>query len=115
EPEYPLWLFSNSTEEAQSSQWVPSDVPELLPATVHPAAATGFRDGQRVRLVSAVGAIVVRLQFDTTQRTDVVLVPKGGHYDRGQSANSLIRARLTDGGGGAAYLDTRVRLEPFDS
>jgi hypothetical protein len=39
-------------------------------------------------------------------------VPKGGHFDRGHSANALIAARATDLGLGAAYLDCMVRILP---
>ena len=109
EPGFPLWLFSNSTEQSQSSQWsIPE--PDLLQATCHPSAANGFSDGDVVRLESAIGSMRVRLRFDPAQRSDVVIVPKGGNYDRGNSANVLIRARLTDAGEGAAYLDCRVRF-----
>jgi anaerobic selenocysteine-containing dehydrogenase len=110
---YPLWLFSNSTDRAQASQWArPLEGP--LPATVHPEAAGGLADGARARLVSPLGAIEVALVHDPAQRRDVVLVPKGGSFDRGQSANALVPARVTDAGEGAAYLDARVRLEPVD-
>lgn len=109
EPGYPLWLFSNSTEQSQSSQWAIPE-PDLLHATCHPSAAPLFADGEVVRLESAIGAIRVRLRFDPAQRPDVVIVPKGGNYDRGNCANALVRARLTDAGEGAAYLDCRVRF-----
>ena len=109
EPGYPLWLFSNSSEQSQSSQWAGPE-PELLLATCHPSAANGFADGDVVRLESAIGSIRVRLRFDAAQRPDVVIVPKGGNYDRGNCANALVRARLTDEGEGAAYLDCRVRF-----
>ena len=111
EPGFPLWLFSNSTEKSQSSQWAAPE-PEMLTATCHPAAANGFRDGAVVRLESAIGSIRVRLRHDASQRRDVVLVPKGGNYDRGNCANALIKARTTDAGEGAAYQDCRVRLVP---
>jgi hypothetical protein len=39
-------------------------------------------------------------------------MPKGGHFDRGHSANALIPARATDLGLGAAYLDCMVRIVP---
>jgi hypothetical protein len=68
-------------------------------------------DGGRARLVSEVGSLAVRVRHDPAQRLDVVIVPKGGHYDRGHAANALIRARCTDLGEGAAYLDARVRVE----
>ncbi len=109
EPGFPLWLFSNSTEQSQSSQWA-SPEPDLMLATCHPSAAPGFGEGDVVRLESAIGAMRVRLRFDREQRPDVVVVPKGGNYDRGNCANVLVRARLTDAGEGAAYLDCRVRF-----
>ena len=109
EPGFPLWLFSNSTEQSQSSQWAIPE-PEFLPAVCHPAAAPGFADGEVVRLESAIGSMRACLRFDASQRRDVVIVPKGGNYDRGNCANALIRARLTDAGEGAAYQDCRVRL-----
>jgi anaerobic selenocysteine-containing dehydrogenase len=109
EPGFPLWLFSNSTEQSQSSQWAIPE-PDLIHATCHPSAAPGFADGEVVRLESGIGSIRVRLRFDPVQRPDVVIVPKGGSYDRGNSANVLVKARLTDAGEGAAYLDCRVRF-----
>ncbi len=109
EPGFPLWLFSNSTEKSQSSTWA-GGPPDLLTATCHPAAANGFADGDVVFLESALGRLRVRVKLDPGQRRDVVIVPKGGHYDGGTSANALIRARTTDAGEGAAYQDCRVRL-----
>ena len=110
-PGYPLHLLSNSSDRSQSSQWA-VEQDGLLPATVHPDAAVGLPDGAPARLISAQGALSVRLVHDARQRRDVVVVPKGGHFDRGWAANALIPARLTDLGGGAAYLDARVRIEP---
>ncbi len=112
EPGFPLWLFSNSTDKSQSSQWAGPE-PEMLTATCHPAAANGFGDGAVVRIESALGSIRVSLRLDPTQRRDVVIVPKGGNYDRGNCANALIKARTTDAGEGAAYQDCRVRIRPM--
>jgi anaerobic selenocysteine-containing dehydrogenase len=109
EPGFPLWLFSNSTERSQSSQWAGAP-PEMLTATCHPDAANGFGDGDVILLESALGSLRARLKLDPTQRRDVVIVPKGGHFDAGTSANALIRARTTDAGEGAAYQDCRVRI-----
>lgn len=109
EPGFPLWLFSNSTEKAQSSQWALA-APEITTATCHPDAAKGFANGEVVFIESAIGKMRARLAFDPSQRTDVLVVPKGGHYDKGTCANVLIRARTTDMGEGAAYQDCRVRI-----
>ena len=67
---------------------------------------------RRARLVSAHGSLRVELRLDPAQRRDIAIVPKGGHFDRGQSANVLIAARATDLGLGAAYLDCLVRIVP---
>src|SRR5450830_522588 len=113
-PEEPGFFFFNdtaTTEKSQSSQWAAPE-PDVLTATCHPAAANEFRDGDVVRLESAIGSIRAKLKHDSAQRRDVVLVPKGGNYDRGNCANALIKARTTDAGEGAAYQDCRVRLVP---
>lgn len=108
--EFPLVLMSLSTERAQASQWArPLDGP--LEVTVHPDAAAGVADGALARLESAIGAIAVRVRHDPAQRKDVALVPKGGRFRAGLCANTLIRARLSDHGEGAA-LDELVRLVP---
>ena len=109
EPGFPLWLFSSSTERSQCSQWS-GPPPALLEATCHPDAAHGLPDGAEVLVESALGSLRARLRIDPGQRTDVLIVPKGGHLDSGTCANALVRARTTDAGEGAAYLDCRVRL-----
>jgi anaerobic selenocysteine-containing dehydrogenase len=107
---FPLWLFSNATEKSQSSQWADGKEPEEITATCHPDAAPGLAENELVLLESPLGALEARLRLDPLQRRDVVLVPKGGSFDRGTCANALIAARATDEGDGAAYLDCRVRL-----
>jgi len=56
EPGFPLWLFSNSTEKSQSSQWA-GKPPEILTATCHPDVAHGIAEGTVVLLESAIGRI----------------------------------------------------------
>jgi anaerobic selenocysteine-containing dehydrogenase len=113
--EYPLCLLSLSSERSQSSQWSRAvDGPAGGPAscTVHPsvAGAAGVNEGQIARLESVVGAIEVRVHVDPRQRSDVAIVPKGGHLSTGHSANALIRAAITDIGEGGALYDEGVRL-----
>jgi anaerobic selenocysteine-containing dehydrogenase len=100
-----------STEKAQSSQWA-TPQSGYVEATVHPDAAVGFRNGALCRLQSSVSSMIVRLKLDPRQRRDVVLLPKGGHLDKGQCANALVRARTTDIGEGGALYDERVRIVP---
>ena len=111
EPGFPLWLFSSSTEKAQCSQWA-GPAPTVLEATCHPDAVPGLGDGAAILLESAIGSLRARLNLDPSQRRDVVIVPKGGHFDSGTCANALVKARVTDAGEGAAYLDCRVRIRP---
>ena len=107
---YPLWLFSNSTPESQAAQWA-RDPGERLLVTLHPdAAPAGAADGAHVVVESELGSLPARLCLDPAQRRDVAVVPKGGAFDRGLSANALIEAVPTDLGLGAAYLDCRVRV-----
>lgn len=108
----PLWLFSNSTEKSQGAQWAGQGLGERTWVVVHPDAAPGMAAGDVVRVVSPHGEIEAELRLDDQQRRDVAIMPKGGHFDRGHSANALIAARPTDLGLGAAYLDCFVRLAP---
>jgi anaerobic selenocysteine-containing dehydrogenase len=108
----PLWLFSNSTEKSQASQWAGKGLGERLWVAVHPDAVPGIADGARVRIESVAGSLAAEVRHDAAQRRDVAIVPKGGHFDRGQSANAIIPAVATDLGLGAAYLDCLVRIVP---
>jgi len=107
--EYPLSLMSLSTDRAQSSQWSARlEGPAVV--TVHPEAAAGIPDGGIGRLESQVSGMSVRVRHDPTQRLDVALIPKGGHFKDGRCANALLKARITDLGEGGALYDERVRL-----
>jgi len=109
----PLLLLAMSVPEAQSSQWRAGAQEGPAPAIVHPASAPGFADGALARVESELGAMVVRLVFDASQRRDVVILQKGGWLSAGRCANALIPARATDAGGCAVYYDTPVRLAPI--
>ncbi len=108
---YPLHLLSISTYRNQSSQIERAAQQETPSITLHPDAAQGHEDGSLARLVSPIGAVTVRLRFDPKQRRDVVVYNKG-RWGKLGGPNSLIRARVTDAGGGAAYYDQGVRIEP---
>jgi len=99
-----------STEKAQSSQWPPETQRGPATAVVHPQAASGFRDGDLAKIESQIGELTVRLRFDAKQRTDVILMEKGGWLSAGRCANALVPAQVTDAGGCAVYYDTPVRL-----
>ncbi|MEE2888589.1 MAG: molybdopterin-dependent oxidoreductase [Planctomycetota bacterium] len=108
--EYPLWLLSNSTKESQASQWAGAGLGSHTWVTVHPEAVPGLAEADIVSVRSAHGEVQAELRFDRDQRKDIAIMPKGGHFDRGHSANTLIEARATDIGLGASYLDCRVAI-----
>ncbi len=112
--ERPLFLMAIATDKAQASQWSADNQRGPATATLHPAAANGFAEGDRVRLESELCALEVVLRFDPAQRRDVVLMQKGGWYRAGRCANALTRARETDAGGGARYYETPVCVLPLD-
>lgn len=109
----PLLLTSLATAAVQGSQWLNGAQDDHLPATVHPDSAADFNPDDVVTLESEHGQLTVRLKFDTNQRRDIVLVPKGGWLNKGRCANALIRAQTTDAGDCAVYYDTPVRITPF--
>jgi anaerobic selenocysteine-containing dehydrogenase len=109
DPGYPLHLLSISTYRRQSSQISAEEQQGPPEITLHPDAAPGRRDGDLARLVSPLGEVTARLRFDPAQRVDVVIYHKG-RWAKFGGPNSLIRARATDAGGGAAYYDQGVRI-----
>ena len=108
----PLWLFSNSTTGSQASIWSGRGLGERTWVAVHPETVPGISAGAVVTVSSVLGEVAAALRHDPVQRRDVAIMPKGGAFDRGQSANRLIAARPTDLGLGAAYLDCLVRIRP---
>jgi len=110
--DYPLTLMATSTPRAQSSQWSVPQLPGPPELTVHPETAAGMVEGQVALLRSRVGALRVTLHLDPSMRRDVAWMPKGGQVRDGRCANVLVAAAESDVGGGAAYYDECVRLEP---
>jgi anaerobic selenocysteine-containing dehydrogenase len=111
DPEYPFLLMSISTDKTQAAQTSSEFQTGPLEATAHPDC--GIADGAPAWLASRIAKIEVLVRHDEAQRRDLVIVPKGGWHSRGRSANSLVRARTTDLGEGAAYYDEPVKLLPL--
>jgi anaerobic selenocysteine-containing dehydrogenase len=111
--EFPLHLTFLASEGAINSQ-IRDHRRQAGPVTVqvHPdtARARGLAAGDRARLVSARGSLLVTLDCQKDLRPDTVLVEKGdwAKYDRG--LNVLTEPRFT-AGTGTAYNQNYVRLE----
>lgn len=110
-----LRLTAVSTRKSQASQW-PSET-QIGPAqaTVNPKAVPGANNGDVVTLTTQRSSIDVKLRFDKHQRTDILLMEKGGWHSAGRSANALIHGELSDDGECAAYYDTQVIVERNDN
>ena len=110
DPAFPLKLHSMSTYKVQSSQ-MPVALQQVPPEVIlHPESAGGLPDGTLARLVSPIASVTVRLKFDPRQRRDLVIYHKG-RWGKYGGPNTLVRARATDAGEGAAYYDEGVRIE----
>lgn len=91
------------------------------PVHVNPAtaAAAGVGEGDRVRLTSSRGALVVRVHLSEAVRPDTLaLAHHFGHWawsreaaGRGVCANEVIEGGTDPIGGNLAFNDTHVRLE----
>ena len=106
---YPLCLMSNASYRTQASQQPRSAQQDPPIVTLHPDAAPGHADGDLATLTSPLASVTVRLHFDARQRRDVVVFAKG-RWGKFGGPNTLVRARATDAGGGAAYYDQGVRI-----
>ncbi|MFM7617462.1 MAG: molybdopterin-dependent oxidoreductase [Actinomycetes bacterium] len=78
------------------------------------AAALGVGEGATVRVRNDRGAVVLPVRISERLRPGVVAIPWGwwAEASGGTVVNVLTNSRLTDWGGGVAYSDTRVAVEP---
>lgn len=105
-----LHVTALSTGKSQASQWPSRTQTGPADAVVNPESVPGYLDGDEVTLSTDRGSLHVRLHFDQRQRTDVILMEKGGWHSSGRSANALIHAEVTDDGECAVYYDTPATI-----
>lgn len=99
-----------STMKCQGSQWDPEDQQGPATVTTHPNTFPMQSDGDIVWLSTECGRLEVKLKFDEQQRTDILLMDKGGWHNSRRSANSLVKGELTDDGECAVYYDTAAEV-----
>ncbi len=107
-----LRVTALSTNKSQASQWPSDSQVGPADAIVHPSSVPGHNDADVVTVSTEQGSIQVRLKFDERQRPDVLLMEKGGWHSVGRSANSLVKAEVTDDGECAVYFDTAAQISP---
>jgi anaerobic selenocysteine-containing dehydrogenase len=107
-----LHLVATKTLRMLNSQILPEDVPEEPVARVNPAILSerGFREGEKVWVVSKAGKVKVRLAADEKVRRDVLLFNPALWKGDLNGVNQLRESFLTDIGGGAAMHQTMVTL-----
>jgi anaerobic selenocysteine-containing dehydrogenase len=97
-----------------NSQILPEDLPAEPTVVMHPERVSrlGLADGQRVRVVSTVGAVEARLAVDAAVRRDVVLFNPALWRGDLSGVNQLRESWVTDLGESAAMHATAVRVLP---
>jgi anaerobic selenocysteine-containing dehydrogenase len=86
---------------------------------LHPtdASARGLAAGDSARVWNDRASIEVPVRISERVRPGVAAIPFGwwrGQHTDGMVANSLTNDTLTEWGGGVAYSDTLVQVEPAD-
>lgn len=120
---YPLQLLTpkHHTRFLNSSY---SQLPKHGPAEGGPyveldaadAACRSLRDGDLARVWNDRASVIVPVKISRRLRSGVAAIPFGWwsrHHPDGKVANSLTNDTLTEWGGGVAYSDTLVQVEPI--
>jgi len=112
--EFPLVFLTPKTRRHQHSQIRPDEQKQTPRCRVHPEAPgmSKASDGAPARVVSPLGSLEVRVDFDPGLRQDVCVVDSGGWLQFHRSVNALVAAHSTDLGECTAFYDQRVRIEP---
>lgn len=112
-PDFPLRLLSLVRRSAIHSQILPGD--QASPPSVWVAPDCAALDPidlvRPTALVSPLGRMRVTVRTLPGLHPAVVVYRRGDWMSRGGGVNRLVRAGLTDIGGGAAFYDQYVRLE----
>ena len=113
--DFPLALISPASERTITSTLSELPRPEVK-LLMHPddAGARALKDGDSVRVFSALGEVRCNLQVGSSVRPGTVVLPKGlwrKHTANGYTANALAPDTLTDLGGGACFNDARGQVE----
>ena len=110
---HPLRFLTHIRREALNSQLLPEEQQDALVVRLNPetAAFAGLRPGDGVRVVSISGELEGVVGMDPLLHPETVACPRGGWISLGQGVNEVTAAAVTDIGTGAAFYETRVRLE----
>ncbi|MEH2510422.1 anaerobic selenocysteine-containing dehydrogenase [Nitrobacteraceae bacterium AZCC 1564] len=113
DPDFPLTLVTNFSKKWLLSQMTENEHPKIASVRVGSdwADAHDIENGQKMRLRSRVGELLVEVQVDPRIGKDMVIMAVGTWIKRGGGANVLTEDIMTNFGEMAAYGETRVVLE----
>jgi anaerobic selenocysteine-containing dehydrogenase len=117
DPAFPLTLVTNFSKKWLLSQMTEAEHAKLATVRVGADWATdhAIENGQKMRLRSGVGELVVQVQVDPRVGRDMVIMAVGTWIKRGGGANILTEDVMSNFGEMAAYGETRVVLEPIET
>jgi anaerobic selenocysteine-containing dehydrogenase len=117
DPAFPFRLLTPVVADHIGSERTPTDHSDLPRVRIHPAAAEfrGLRDGDRVRVAGAVGALIARLRLDAGLRPDVAAMDRGGWTRLGHGVNRLTRDLTSRMGEGTPFFEARVNVHAIDA
>jgi len=93
----------------------PAEGGPFLELDAHDAAARGLNDGVTARVFNDRASVELPVKITERLRPGLASIPWGwwrNHHPDGKVANSLTNDTLTEWGGGVAYSDTLVQIEP---
>ncbi|MCK5099465.1 MAG: molybdopterin-dependent oxidoreductase, partial [Desulfobacteraceae bacterium] len=110
---FPMRLLSLINKDFIHSQILPEEQKDLPVITINPNTEhiKNINLKKTIFLVSPLGKLKIKIKFDKSLHSDVIIYRKGDWMSLKGGVNSLIQARLTDSGTGAAYYAQQARLE----
>jgi anaerobic selenocysteine-containing dehydrogenase len=112
-PLFPMRLLSLINKDYIHSQIMPEEQGSLPVITINPDSEhiKNINLDKKIFLVSCLGKLEVKIKFDKNLLPDIIIYRKGDWMLYKGGVNTLIEARLTDSGTGAAYYAQQVKLE----
>lgn len=110
---FPMRLLSLINKDYIHSQILPEEQESIPSIIINPDAEhiKNIDLNKKIFLVSCLGQLEVKIKFDRSVHPDVIIYRKGDWMFYKGGVNSLIQARLTDSGTGAAYYAQQARIE----
>jgi len=113
DPVFPMHLLSLINKNYIHSQILPEEQESLPIVIVSPDIRHTVKINLKgkIFLATCIGRLEVEIQFDNSLHPDTIVYRKGDWMKYKGGVNSIIEAKLTDSGTGAAYYAQHARLE----